>query len=191
MLRDMIYAGVGSRQTPSETCESMTSIAYQMAASKWQLRSGYADGADKAFGMGAAQQSEESGEPERYTMYLPWSGFNKAPVGDSRFKVVTPTDELYTIARACHPAWSILSEPAKLLMIRNVAIVAGLDLGSPAACLICWTKDASRYAGGTGHAVRVAEHFRVPIFNLASAYDQRAVVEFINGYEQMMENIPF
>lgn len=187
---DLIYAGVGSRATPSATCESMTSIAYQMAASGWHLRSGFAEGADKAFGMGAAQHAEETKGIELYTMYVPWSGFNGAPVGDERFKTVVSTDDLYDVARRCHPAWEMLSNPTKLLMIRNVAIVGGLDLGSPAACLIGWTKGA-KHEGGTGHAMRVAELLKVPVFDLASAYDQRAVVEFVNGYEKMIEAIPF
>jgi hypothetical protein len=165
-------------------------MAYQMSKSGWQLRSGFANGADKAFGMGAAQQAEEAGGIERYTMYVPWSGFNGAPVGDPRFITVTPTEELTRVARECHPAWHMCSEPAKLLHIRNVAIIAGIDLGSPAACAIGWTPDA-KGGGGTGQAYRIAKLFKVPVFDMASSYDQRAVVEFINGYEKMMEAIPF
>ncbi len=196
-MTDLIYAGVGSRRTPSIMLESMTSLAYQMAQSGWHLRSGFADGADKAFGLGASQQAEEhpnqnalEGGYERYTMYVPWDGFNGAPKGDDRFKTVLANDELYEIAKACHPAWDMLSHPAKLLMIRNVAIVGGPNLGTPAACVIGWTPDA-KSGGGTGHVFRVAKFLKVPTFDLASAYDQRAVVEFINGYQQKMEAIPW
>ena len=70
-----------------------------------------------------------------------------------------------------------------MLMLRNAAIVAGVNLSMPATLLICWTPEA-KAGGGTGHAIRMANTLKIPVFDLASDYDQRAVVEFINGYEQ-------
>lgn len=184
---NLVYAGIGSRKTPAPVLEAMTSMAFQLSQSKWHLRSGYATGADQAFGLGAAQQSEISNQ-DRWTMYLPWAGFNNAPKGDSRFQVAFPSDELFRIAREAHPAWDQLNQPAKLLMLRNVMIVGGLDLGSPATCVIGWTPDARR-GGGTGHAMRVAEMLGIPVFDLASAWDCRAVVEYINGCEEKLHAI--
>jgi predicted Rossmann fold nucleotide-binding protein DprA/Smf involved in DNA uptake len=45
----MIYAGIGSRETPKEVLKSMTNYAKELSATGWVLRSGGADGADTAF----------------------------------------------------------------------------------------------------------------------------------------------
>lgn len=156
-------------------------MALQMAQSGWYLRSGFADGADKAFGLGAAQHSDATGQ-ELFTMCLPWAGFNGAPTQDPSFQVIEVYDEIYRLARDHHPNWHNLSDGAKMLMIRNAAIVAGPDLDSHADLLICWTSEA-KAGGGTGHAIRVAKTLKIPVFDLASEYEQRAVIEFINGCE--------
>lgn len=180
-VTDLIYAGVGSRRTPYLILASMTSMALQMAQSGWYLRSGFAEGADKAFGLGAAQHSDATGQ-ELFMMYLPWAGFNGAPVNDPSFQVIEAYDKIYRLARDHHPNWHNLSDGVKMLMIRNAAIVAGPNLDSHADLLICWTPEA-KAGGGTGHAIRVAKTLGVPVFDLASDYDQRAVVEFINDCE--------
>lgn len=180
-MTSLIYAGVGSQQTPSPILASMTSMALQMAQSGWYLRSGFADGADKAFGLGAAQHSDATGQ-ELFTMCLPWAGFNGAPAQDPSFQVIEAYDEIYRLARDHHPNWHNLSDGAKMLMIRNAAIVAGPNLDSHADLLICWTPEA-KAGGGTGHAIRIAKTLGVPVFDLESEYEQWAVVEFINGCE--------
>ena len=38
------YSGIGSRETPQDIMELMTSIAAQLARQHWTLRSGGADG---------------------------------------------------------------------------------------------------------------------------------------------------
>jgi hypothetical protein len=47
------YAGIGSRETPSDVCSQMTELAKQLDAENWILRSGGAKGADSAFENGA------------------------------------------------------------------------------------------------------------------------------------------
>lgn len=180
-VTDLIYAGVGSRRTPFPILMAMTKMALQMAQSGWYLRSGFADGADKAFGLGAAQHSDNTGQ-ELFTMCLPWAGFNGAPVQDPSFQVIEAYDGIYRLARDHHPNWHDLSVRAKMLMIRNAAIVAGPNLDSHANLLICWTPGA-KAGGGTGHAIRIAKTLGVPVFDLASECEQRAVVEFINACE--------
>ena len=47
------YCGIGSRQTPGEILEIMLLVSIKLRSQKWILRSGGADGADKAFETGA------------------------------------------------------------------------------------------------------------------------------------------
>jgi predicted Rossmann fold nucleotide-binding protein DprA/Smf involved in DNA uptake len=48
-IKRKIYCGIGSRQTPSMVLAKMIGIAQELAAKNWILRSGRAEGADKAF----------------------------------------------------------------------------------------------------------------------------------------------
>ena len=48
----MIYTGVGPRDTPQDVLQLMMAIGKRMAELNWVLRSGGADGADKAFEVG-------------------------------------------------------------------------------------------------------------------------------------------
>lgn len=70
-------------------------------------------------------------------------------------------------------------------MMRNVTIILGENLRERASMIICWTPGAA-VIGGTGHGLRVAASFDVPVFNLASEADQQACslfVERLNGRE--------
>ena len=188
-MEKFIYAGVGSRKTPIPVLETMEKIAQQMAP-KWHLRSGYADGADMAFGRGAHSANGD------FTMYLPWDNFNKAPSHgeDQRFITPKPTAELVEIAVQAYdsqsavqlgkkPAWNRVSDATKLMMARNVCQVMGEDLKTLADVVICWTKNAEA-GGGTGQAIRIANICGVPVFDLADDFQCRALVEFINAFEE-------
>ena len=148
----MIYTGIGSRTAPTSVCALMTKIAKYMAAKGYTLRSGGAAGADSAFELGADDRKE---------IYLPWEGFNfnKSPLHP-------PTTDAMAMAAQFHPAWDCMQKAAKLLMGRNSHQVMGLDLKTPTERIICWTKGA-RGEGGTGQAIRIARHHKIPVDDLA------------------------
>lgn len=151
-----VYAGIGSRETPAAILALMRGIARELAARGFVLRSGGADGADSAFEAGAGAACE---------IFLPWRGFNGRRGPTTR--VLDPLDaRVRAVAAEHHPAWQRLSRGAMLLHSRNVAQVLGGALDSPAAFVICWTRDAAG-GGGTGQALRVARAYGVPIFDLA------------------------
>jgi len=181
----LIYAGVGARATPFHVLKSMELIGAQLA-NNWHLRSGYAQGADMAFGRGC----EIAGGS--FEMYLPWRGFNSAPIDDERFIVPGwPTDLLEIAERSYNkdplvisgdkPDWSRLIYPVQRLMARNVCQVLGPDLSSCARMVVCWTPGGNS-GGGTGQAIRVANLYGIPVFDLARDYDQRALCEFVNAH---------
>lgn len=177
--QQLIYAGIGSRKTPTTTLPILASIGEQLAQSGWHLRSGYADGADMAFGRGC-----ETGAGS-FEMYLPWPQFNRAPAteDDARFIVPKWTNELLNIAERAHPAWSKLTTPVKCLMARNVAQVLGLNLDAHADMVVCWTPYGCGQ-GGTGQAIRVAEMYGIPVFDMALEADQHKLVEFVDNKEK-------
>lgn len=156
----MIYAGIGSRETPEPFCKIMRKIGRTFGSRGMILRSGNARGADESFIRGAM---EVGGKME---VYLPCVGFGtiKPAQDDDRFVNIIPKGA-FNIAENFHPRWNSLSDFAKRLMARNVLQVLGQDLNSPVDFVVCYTHDGLA-SGGTGQALRIAESYNIPIFNL-------------------------
>ena len=168
MSHNLIYAGIGSRKTPVPVLNQMRLIAEQLSPTGWLLRSGHADGADKAFERGAVHKE----------IHLPWQGYNNAPLSSLHHIVPKPTPEVVEIAAAHHPRWNDLSSTVKLLMCRNVTIILGSDLNTQAKMVICWTPNGA-LVGGTSHAIKVANGFDIPVFNIADPVDQTKLCKFV------------
>jgi hypothetical protein len=64
-----------------------------------------------------------------------------------------------------HPAWHKCSYDVQRLHARNSLIMLGWQLNEPVDFVICWTKDG-KASGGTGQALRIAEAYNIPIFNM-------------------------
>lgn len=150
----MIYAGIGSRKTPDYHLGIMQAVGLSLASLHFTLRSGRARGADQAFERGARYGGGfcEIYEP-RYD--LPKSWFEHAAM--------------------FHPTWRKCSSDAKILHARNSAIMLGGDLLHPVRFVCCWTVDG-KASGGTGQALRIAEHHNIPVFNLFN--DPTAAIMF-------------
>ena len=159
-MTQLTYAGVGSREAPQHIQNTMRTVAAELGARGWLLRSGHASGADLAFEMGAADHAKE--------IYLPWPGFNggRAGVGGAIDPATLSTyAQARVYAQHFHPAWERCTPGAKGLHTRNVYQILGQDLRTPVKCVVCWTKDG-KSSGGTGQALRLAEYLEIPIFNL-------------------------
>lgn len=155
----MTYAGIGSRKTPPAVLHTMKRIAERLEDRGYTLRSGGADGADKAFESGCLRKE----------IFLPWPGFNG---NDSSLN--SPSAKASEVAAAVHPVFSRLSDAAKKLMARNSHQILGADLRSPVDFVVCWTPDGAESerertpeTGGTGQAIALASRWGIPVFNLA------------------------
>ena len=173
-VRTPVYAGVGARATPPETLAAMTTMSDWLAKRGWHLHSGGAHGADTAFARGA--------EVSAKTVFVPWQGYNKQEGGEFVVPSSDILDRAREIAASLHPAWDKCEDSARLLHARNVAIVLGPNLDTPVDALMCWTEDG-KTVGGTGMAIRIAEKFDIPVFNLATQYP-RAVCEAMIDIEK-------
>lgn len=165
-MRKMVYAAGGSRKTPPDVLLLMRRVAGRLAQRGLLLRTGGAEGADRAFWEGALSQGG------KIELYLPWPGF-----GGLKGVLERPRSEAYRIAQAYHPAWERLSPRVRALMAQNVHVLLGGDLGSPAAFFACWTP-GGEVVGGTGHAIRVALAHGIPVVNLA--HGRRPLEEIAN-----------
>lgn len=147
------YAGIGSRETPVHVQEHFSSLATFLATKGFILRSGGAQGADKAFEVGC---DKADGQKE---IYLPWRYFER-----SNSNLVVSNPRAYEIAKRFHHYWDNLSDGAKKLQARNSHQVLGYALDEPVKFVICWTK-GGKGSGGTGQALRIAEFYEIPIFD--------------------------
>jgi len=150
----LIYTGIGSRNTPDDVLKTMTALATELELTNYTLRSGGAEGADTAFEVGVHSCFNQE-------IYLPWKGFN-----NSHSPLHSPSDKAIIMAKAYHPNWDACSRWARLFHARNCHQVLGQDLKTPTDFVLCWTPKG-QWIGGTSQALRIADHWNIPIFNLA------------------------
>ena len=174
-----IYTGVGARSTPPEMLNIIRNIASVLGKQGWVLRSGGAEGADKAFeaGCDAAHGSKK--------IYIPWSGFNNyIPDGVSIMTLDQGSrDGAIDIIKDVHPAFNRLSRGALALHARNALQVLGLYLDSPSQFLICYaTTDRDGVpTGGTRTAWMIAHMNDIPCINLFNDRDYERVVKLLEA----------
>ena len=101
----LVYAGIGSRQTPAATLNDMTTMSSWLARNGWHLSSGGADGADTAFANGAPAQQR--------SIFLPWNAYNKLSGPDCITPNRAQLDECMTLAARLHPTWERCSQGAR------------------------------------------------------------------------------
>jgi len=160
------YTGVGSRKTPKEILDLMYKIAAKAALCGYTLRSGGAEGADKAF-----EQGCDSVKGSKNIYYAK-----------------DATDIAISIAARYHPAWNNCSLFAKRLHGRNSFQILGDTLDTPSYNLVCWTPDGcinhdnrNITTGGTGTAISIAYHYNVPIYNLYHKTHRNVMNEWLNS----------
>jgi hypothetical protein len=158
------YAGIGSRKTPDHICTIMNQVARYLESEGWILRSGAAHGADLAFEEGIHDEAKE--------IYLPWAGYNNHPSGlHPRAYPFSQQEQDFTAH--FHPNWRACSPSARLLHQRNTRIILGLEAlhgyeVRASRFVVCWTVRGMP-TGGTGQALRIAEHYGIPIVNFGLA----------------------
>jgi hypothetical protein len=158
----------------------METLAEKLAGESWVLRTGLSPGADQAFYRGALLRGAE------IELYLPWPGFQ----ADARPEIerasvrelAEPSAAASELARRFHPHWDTLAPPERQLLARDAHEVLGADLHSPAELVVCWTADGSRDGrglcdDGTGQALRIAHHHRIPVLNLARPQDIQGLLD--------------
>lgn len=176
------YAGIGSRQTPANIREVMEQLAEKLARRGLTLRSGGADGADKAFEKGC---DRVQGAKIIFTANN-WYFRNERNETDARYYLSKRWEEAETITSQYHPSWQYLKPFSKKLHTRNCFQILGLSLNEPASFVLCWTpdgakteSDTSHATGGTGQAIRVAHAYGVKVYNLANDDDLRLAQQWL------------
>ena len=138
------YAGIGNRVLPEETRFELRMIAYSMSRLGWSLRTGGAEGADRAFMDGHGAARVEVFGPE------------------------DATDAAMAMAATYHPAWWACDDHARRLLGRNAQIILGRNLDDPVAAVLAYAADKTR--GGTALGMRIARAHGIPAVNLAARW---------------------
>lgn len=160
----MIYAGIGSRETPEGILAAMEIIGQKLGMMGLTLRSGRAPGADTAFEKGARCVN---GDCE---IFVPWHGFPKGSDLTGYPEIILPAsgrvhDNAVESVRALHPNFTVLSPAAVKLLARDYLQIRGTDENSPVTdFVVCCTPDG-KASGGTGQAIRLAEQFGIKVIN--------------------------
>ena len=151
-----LYCGIGARDTPQDILELMTRVSKGLDRKRYVLRSGGAQGADKAF---------------------------EAGVVSTRKEIYLATNDLHiwtdVFTDLFHPNPKALSAYARKLMNRNALQVLGRSGSEPVDFVVCWTKDGKE-SGGTGHALRIANYYNIPVFNLKNEGALQELKELVN-----------
>ena len=131
----------------------MMHAARKLEMRGWVLRSGGASGADMAFEAGIK-------DPGSKEIYLPWPRFN-----GNQSDLYRISQEALDLVDRFHPSPGRLTESARSLLARDGYQVLGPDLNAPSKFVLCWTEGGQK-VGGTAHAIRVAEAYGIPVYNL-------------------------
>jgi predicted NAD-dependent protein-ADP-ribosyltransferase YbiA (DUF1768 family)/O-acetyl-ADP-ribose deacetylase (regulator of RNase III) len=197
------YAGIGSRETPTEIQDVMTAAAAKLESRGFTLRSGFAGGADTAFELGTRKDDLRE-------IFAPWKGFGSNPDSkhekkrwDQIRRHEEMTGERFEPAKARllegamfrkaeqlaaphHPKWEELPDGHRKLHSRNMGQVYGPNLDTPARFEMAYTVDG-KASGGTGQAIRTAQASGIPVLNLHSRAIREAVMKELGiGPEQAM-----
>lgn len=166
VLDPIRFAGVGARKTPDHCLDLMQGIARNLSAEDWILRTGEADGADRAFRSGFEGEGHEG---EVFTI---------KPRSDIPGSICDIRPEHMRMFRSIHPKPEALSQVGQRLMARNGSQVFGLDFTKPSDVVMCWTPGGNG-GGGTGQAIRLARSVGIPVIDLGRPDLQGASVDDI------------
>jgi len=148
------FAGIGSRSAPESYKEIVRKIAPFLVKKGYVLRSGGATGADSFW---EQSYDEANGEKE---IWLPWLGFN-----DNKSKLLWKQAD-WDLAKEFHPNWDGLKLGARQLMARNTC-QCGINNKPLSEFIIAWT-EGGEMVGGTAQCLRLAKHFKIPVYNLGA-----------------------
>lgn len=177
------YAGTGNRETPPDVLTRMKSLAKLLDQFGYTLRVGGMDGPEEAFEAGV----------EKAELHLPWRDFN-----NRQSKSYFNSDEIKTIAKMFHPTFDGLKPAIQAFLCKNVRMVLGKDLKSPARFIVCWSEDGAETSsertnktGSIGHVISLAAAMKIPVFNLGKPDAESRLKAFLeietNEREQFNE----
>jgi hypothetical protein len=166
------YVGTGNSNPPQEIKEKIQRLAKLLEEHGYVLRTGGMDGPEDIF-----EKSVRNKE-----LILPWKGFaNK----ESKLTYNTPSAQ--GIAKLYHDNYDKMKLPVQAFLAKNVRLLYGDKLKSPALFMLCWSEDGAETlrektnrTGSVGHAIQIAYSMRIPIFNLGKPDTEERLKRYLD-----------
>jgi hypothetical protein len=174
----MIYAGIGSRNCPKDILQKITKYASILENLGYILRSGGADGCDKAF---------EKGVKNTINKQIFYSN-DAQPWAYEYVQYCMPKDRKGYFEKGGFFDWD---KYVQGLLARNMMQILGKDGNSPVNFVLCWTPQGDYTlsdVGGTGYAIRCAIKNKIPVFNLNNEKDRIAFETHIKNNFKKQRN---
>lgn len=176
----LIFTGVGHRKgVPNRIRDKATMLTKWLCDRNVRLRTGDADGMDRIF--------REAAPIDMVEFFAPLGRYNPHP----NATIIAPNNmaecpyrKAVSITEFVHPAFHYLGDFERELHIRNVFELLGPNLDRPSDFMVCWTEDGAvdrttRKTGGTGQAIRIANKYGIPVFNLQRSDFESEFSKFI------------
>lgn len=147
------YVGLGSSAASSTEMDFVEGVASIMAQLDWYLITTRKGGIDHAFYDGAG-----TNDKRRFIR-----------IRDNNFSA-----EHETIAKDHHTSWIGYMDYHRHELIQNVFMLLGDNTKRPVDALVYMQQkgDAVMYAGVINHAIRVAEAYKIPHFNILTEMEK-------------------
>lgn len=167
------YAVAGNQNFPPEVKEQLERIARYLEKAGYTMRCGGMEGFEEI-----AEKATTKNE-----IHLPWREF-----ANKQSKFTYTTDRAMAVAKKFFPAFDGLKPAAQKFLAKNVRVMMGNDVKSPALFLLCWTedgvesvKDKTARTGFTGHPIAIASALGIPIFNLGKQDAEQRLTFYIES----------
>ncbi|HXQ32680.1 MAG TPA: hypothetical protein VN843_01535 [Anaerolineales bacterium] len=154
------YVGTGNADTPDGVMRELLETAQLLERNGYTVRtSAFFDTPDKVFSQIKTKE-----------MILPWKGF-----ADQESKLTFTSEEARYLAKKYYAnpaAFDTMKEAGKTFLAKNVRLICGQNLRSPAQFVLLWTEDGCEHPKDktpkTGYAISIitiSYEMRIPIFN--------------------------
>jgi len=170
------YAVTGNPNPPDEILRKIERIVPKLESLEYLLRTG---------GMTGIEESAER-SAKKLELLLPWKGF-----ADKDSKFTFTNERAIAIAKKFSPAYDNLKQAAQTFLAKNVRLVMGQQVNSPALFLIVWTEDGAEKAsernsrtGFAGHPIAIANALGIPVFNLGKSDAEERLNRYLEAIAQ-------
>ncbi len=172
------YAVVGNKEFPTDLIPKLTSIVKKLDSLGYTARTGSMKGLDVCV--------EEI--TTNVELQLPWKNFN-----NKESKNTYSSPEILAIAKSLQPGFDELALPIKGFLAKNVRVLLGGKGISRAIFLLCHSEDGADSArqvtsrtASVGHAIKVADKFNIPVFNLKNDNVEEQLMSYLNAQNDVV-----
>ena len=167
----MPYVGTGNQNCPPNIIDAIKRVAEMLEKEGYTMRCGGMEGCEDYFEKATT----------RHEIHVPWNGFN-----DKQSKFYFTSNHAKELAGRFQPGYDGLKPVIQTFLAKNVRMIMGKDLKSPAMFMVTWSEDGAETiqeksikTGNTGHAIAVASAIKIPVFNLAKPDAESRLKQFL------------